>query len=209
MAALGAAILLQTTTPLAHAEGINTDFTNKDNWLFRLRAVSVTPAEDSITSIGGRVTADDQVVPEFDITYFWTDHIATELILAVTPHDMGAKDTAIGNVDFGDVWLLPPTLTLQYHFTPEQTFRPYVGAGINYTVFFNEDPVDVASIHYENGFGYDLQVGFDYGLNANWAINADVKKVFLNTDVKINGGAITADVDLDPWIFGVGVAYRF
>ena len=138
------------------------DFKDLNRWIFRLRLLNVDPDEDSnISTIGGQADVDDAFVPEFDITYFFTKNIAAELILAVTPHDVVANNTALGNVDLGDVWLLPPTLNLQYHFCPDSKFRPYVGAGINYTVFFNEDSGAVDSIDYDNGFGYSLQAGFD------------------------------------------------
>lgn len=120
--------------------------------------------------------------------------------------------TSAGQVDLSDVWLLPPTLTLQYHFLPHsETFRPYIGAGVNYTHFYNEDAGAANSIDYDDSFGYALQAGMDYGINDNWAVNIDVKKVMINTDVtiKTGGNTINADVDIDPWVFGVGVAYRF
>lgn len=180
--------------------------------LVRVRGILVAPDESStVNVIGGDADADNSVVPELDFSYFFTDNIAAELILATTRHDMSVDNSAIGDVDLGEVWLLPPTLTLQYHFKNDSAVTPYVGAGLNYTVFYGEDAPGgtVTSIDYENGIGYALQVGLDYGVGDNWVLNADLKKVFLNTDVSINGGAITADVDLDPWIFGIGVGYRF
>jgi outer membrane protein len=187
------------------------DWDAKERFMIRVRAIDVVPDadENSSTSIGGNISAEDQIVPEVDFTYFFTDNIAAELIAAVTPHQMGADNTALGNLNFGDVWLLPPTLTAQYHFNPHGQFRPYVGAGINYTYYFNEDHGDVNDVDYESGFGYAFQAGMDYALDEHWALNADVKKVYHNVDAKVNGGAVTADVDLDPWIFGVGVGYRF
>jgi len=182
---------------------------DKSPWLVRLRLIDVAPEESSTVSIGGEATASSRVMPELDISYFWTDNFATELILATTKHSMGATGTSLGDLDLGHVWVLPPTFLLQYHFNPEGQFRPYVGAGVNYTVFYSEDAGDVDSIEYDDGFGYALQAGIDVGINDNWAINADVKKLFLNTDASINGGAVTADVDLDPWVFGLGLAYRF
>ncbi|MFC3052762.1 OmpW/AlkL family protein [Kordiimonas pumila] len=182
---------------------------DKSPWLVRLRLIDVAPDESSTVSIGGAVTADSKIMPELDISYFWTDHFATELILATTKHSMGATGTALGDLDLGHVWVLPPTFLAQYHFNPGGQVRPYVGAGLNYTFFYNNNPGDVASIKYSNGFGYALQAGVDVGLDDHWAINADVKKLFLNTDASINGGAVTADVDLDPWVFGLGLAYRF
>jgi outer membrane protein len=117
----------------------------------------------------------------------------------------------VGNVDLGDVKLLPPTLTLQYHLIPDGKFRPYIGAGVNYTVFFDDDPGDARSIDYDNAFGFALQAGVDVGINEHWAINFDVKKIWLDTDVSVKalGTTVKTEVDIDPWLFGIGLAYRF
>ena len=111
----------------------------------------------------------------------------------------------------GSVWLLPPTLTLQYHFLPTSRFSPYVGAGLNYTIFYNEKKGALRSISYDDNIGYALQAGIDYAIAGAWSLNVDVKKLWLNTDVKANlgGTALKADVDINPWIFGVGLGYRF
>ena len=209
--------LLLATVSVAMLAGIASPaMAEQGDWLFRLRALNVSPDEGaSITPIGGDVSIDSSIVPEFDITYFFTDNIAAELILGVTPHDVKAVNTSLGELDLGDVTLLPPTLTLQYHFNPEGQFRPYVGAGINYTHFFNEDlPSGSAlnSISYDASFGWAAQVGFDYAINEKWFFNVDLKKVSINTDVTIDAGAlgtVKADTDIDPWIFGVGVGWRY
>ncbi|MDA0229179.1 MAG: OmpW family protein [Proteobacteria bacterium] len=183
-----------------------------DSWLLRLRGIHMSAdVSSTVDPIGGSVDVNSDTVPEFDITYFFTDNIAAELILATTRHRANVTGSTLGNVDLGKVSMLPPTLTLQWHFLPGEDFRPYVGAGLNYTFFYDESAPrgTVASINYENNFGYALQTGLDYGIDDHWGINVDIKKVFLSTDVTLNGGAITADVDLDPWIFGLGVAYRF
>ncbi|MDY6950396.1 MAG: OmpW family outer membrane protein [Thermodesulfobacteriota bacterium] len=182
-------------------------------WLVRLRALAVVPDEEStdITQIGGEAEVDDAFTAELDISYFFTENIAAEMIFGVADHDVEAVDTAVGDVDLGDVWLLPPTLTLQYHFMPAAQFRPYVGAGINYTIFFGEDEGDADDIEYDDGFGFALQAGFDWGLNDKWAINVDVKKIWLETDVAVDAlnTTVETEVDLDPWFIGVGVAYKF
>ncbi len=174
--------------------------------------LNVSPDESAtIVPIGGDVDIDTSFVPELDISYFFTDRIAAELILAVTPHDVMAIGTAAGNIDLGDVTLLPPTLTLQYHFLPEGTIHPYVGAGINYTVFFNDDlPAGgiATSIDYDNSFGFARQGGIDFDVNENWFLNVDVKYISINTDVTINN-AISADVDIETWVFGIGIGRRF
>lgn len=147
-------------------------------------------------------------MPELDISYFFTDNISTELILATSKHNMSEKSP---NVDLGSVWVLPPTLTLQYHFNNPSNFVPYVGAGLNYTIFYNDDPGAADTIKYRNGIGYAFQTGIDYKLDQHWMLNLDIKKIMLNTDAVVNVGAgnVRADVDLDPWVVGFGVGYRF
>lgn len=200
------------TTAIAALAFTGTTEAAEGDWVFRLRALGVAPNESAtITPIGGDVAIDTSYVPELDISYFFTDHIAAELILGVTPHDVMAVNTAAGNIDLGSVTLLPPTLTVQYHFQPEASFRPYIGAGVNYTVFFNEDLPAVGaatSISYDNSFGLAAQVGADIDLNETWFLNVDLKWVDINSDVTVNN-TITADVDIDPWIFGIGVGRRF
>jgi len=180
--------------------------------LMRARAIYVVPDEDATTSIGGNVGINNDIVPELDFTYFVTDNIGVELILATTKHHVTAVDTALGaSASLGSVMLLPPTLTLQYHFNPKGDFSPYIGAGVNYTFYYDESAPGgaITDIDYDDGFGVALQAGFDYKIDEKWSFNVDVKKIWLNTDVKVNGGAVTADVDIQPWIFGVGVGYTF
>lgn len=184
----------------------DTDVMNPHNWQLRLRGIDVVPQESSSGTIAGHATAGDNVVPELDISYFFTDHISTELILATSRHDIGWQP---GGLNLGHVWALPPTLTAQYHFMTEKQFSPYVGAGVNYTMFYNSDPGTFNKVTYSNSFGPALQAGFDYKLDGHWMLNADVKKIWMNTDVNVNNGAVRASVDLDPWVFGLGFGYRF
>ena len=87
----------------------------------------------------------------------------------------------------------------------------YLGAGINFTHFFNEDLSAIDDIDYEDNFGFAFQAGFDYELNKNWALNLEVKKILIDTDARVRSGTsrFRADIDIDPWVFGVGIAYRF
>lgn len=183
------------------------DFSNLDRWVFRARAIDVHPDVNSeVTGLAADITANNQVVPELDFTYFWTENIASELILASSRHEMGANN----GTDLGDVLVVPPHLTMQYHFQPDSSaFRPYVGAGLGYLIYLNEHSGAVTSIDYQNSVSYDLQVGADFPIDDNWAFNLDVKKLYHNVDVSVNGGAIAADVNLDPWVVGAGLAYRF
>lgn len=176
-------------------------------WMIRGRALIVVPEESAdIPALpGSDVSIDNSVVPELDITYFFTPNIAAELILGTTPHDANVKNPS---VDLGSVWLLPPTLTLQYHFMPEGKIRPYVGAGVNYTIFYGKDEPTGTTVDYENSFGWALQAGVDIPINDHWSMNVDVKQLFLSTDVTVNG-AVKADVDINPTLIGIGVGYRF
>ncbi|MDX2073537.1 MAG: OmpW family protein [Alphaproteobacteria bacterium] len=188
--------------------------TEAGDWVVRARAVGVLPQEDAdITGAvtGSSIDIENSLVPEVDISYFITPNIAMELVLATTPHDVSAQNTSSGNLDLGNAWLLPPTLTAQYHFTDFGAWKPYVGAGANYTIFYKEKAAgsSIADIEYDNSFGPALQVGMDYMIDERWMLNIDIKKIWINSDVKINGGAVRADVDINPWLVGVGVGYRF
>lgn len=184
-------------------------------WQIRARLISVIPDEKAaIETIGGDVSIKTAFVPELDFTYFFTENWAAELILATTKHDVKAVNTAVGNIDLGDVWLLPPTLTVQYHFTGGK-LKPYVGTGINYTIFYGVDEGPVANdIDYDNSVGFALQAGLDYDLNDKWFLNLDIKKIFLQTDATINatsalGATVGADVDINPLVVGLGIGMRF
>ncbi|MGW9686694.1 OmpW/AlkL family protein [Flagellimonas sp. 2504JD1-5] len=187
---------------------------NGSPWQFRLRGIVVTPDENAdIEAIGGDVAISTTVVPELDISYFFDENWSLELILATTKHDVEAVGTAAGDIDLGHVWLLPPTLTGQYHFTGGD-FIPYLGAGLNLTLFYGVDEGPVADdVDYDTAVGYALQGGFDFMLNDRWFLNADVKKLFLNTDATVNattalGATVGADVDINPWIIGFGVGVK-
>lgn len=188
------------------------------DWLIRGRIIGVLPEEGTnVPALGGDADASDEYVPELDISYFVTDNIAVELILATAKHQMSLEGSSAGDVDLGEVWLLPPTLTVQYHFDPglPGAMTPYIGGGLNYSLFYNEEgaPGSAASAtDYENAVGYVFQAGLDIPAGQNWYMNLDLKKIWVNTDITVDlaaGGSVTGDVDLDPWILGLGVGYKF
>lgn len=204
-------------------------YADDNPWMLRGRILGVMPDASGDLSVAGTalvgdIDIDDQYVPELDITYFINDNLAVELILAVTPHDVGAVGVTVpgaltdAQIDLGDVWLLPPTLTLQYHFDTGTQFKPYVGAGLNATFFFDEDQGSVADgIDYDPSFGGALQIGVDYDLDGEpggWLLNADIKKVWINTDVTVDfttalGASVDAEVDINPTVVGIGFGYKF
>ncbi len=207
LALMSTASLCAFSTPSLAQDG--TDWLAKERFQIRARAIGVFADGEGRESVTGLKTdVGDAITPEFDITYFFTDNVAAELIAATAQHEVSA-----GTNDLGETWILPPTLTLQYHFTPDNKFSPYVGAGLNYSYFYGEDDgTGFNDLDVHGGFGYAVQAGFDYWLNDHWGINFDAKYIDLEIDAKVNLGttALSAgDVDLNPWIIGGGVSYRF
>ena len=182
-------------------------------FMVRLRAIGVIPEDNSsaISTIGGTVEASSTATPEVDFSYFLTDHIAFELIAATTRHTITANNTVLGKVAVGTTWILPPTLTVQYHFFPHDRFSPYVGAGLNVSFFYGSSAAGGAVTHLslENAVGPALQAGFDYNVSGHWFANFDVKQIFLTTTAHLNHGAIHAKTALDPLVIGAGIGYRF
>lgn len=184
----------------------------------RLRGLGVlTDESGEITSAAGaplglNAEVTSEFVPEVDISYFFTPYLAAELVLATTRHEVDAVAGGT-HIPVGKVNLLPPTLTVQYHPMPSSRFSPYFGAGINYTIFYNEDAAGgtITSTSYDDSVGYAFQAGMDVAISGNWSLNFDVKKVFLDTKVEGNGtiGPWKSDVDLNPVLVGFGLGYRF
>lgn len=211
------------TVNFVNAQDNETKEESKSNefkrWQVRLRGVGVvTPNQSAkIGIIGGDVQISDAFIPELDFTYFFTEHFAAELILGTAKHDVKAINTIAGDIDLGSAWLLPPTLTAQYHFytSDKKIFKPYIGAGVNYTLFYNVKSGAVADVKYDNALGYAAQVGFDLMLDDTFFINVDAKRLFLSTDVTVDatnlvpGLVVPAEVDIDPWLFGIGVGMKF
>jgi len=190
----------------------NSQFKSAGKWLVGLKVLNLDPDVDSNLSIGGKAKVDDDTVPELDIRYFITDNIALETILGYTEHSVATVNTILGNVNLGTTKVLPPTITLQYHFNTEGNFLPYIGAGINYTFFFDDKPGDAIGITYKDNVGFAFNFGFDYVLGENNYFNIDIKKYALSTDVVVDAGpagVATADVDLDPLAISIGYGWRF
>lgn len=202
--------LLVTSTLLTVFYASQVLAADEGKWLVRGRVLDVIPVESGdISPIGGNAKISNDVVPEIDVSYFFSPNIAVELIAATSKHDVTAKSTSLGDVNAGDVWLLPPTLTLQYHFTQLKSIKPYVGAGINYTHFYNADSGDLNNAKYSDSVGPALQVGVDIPIKDHWYFNFDVKKLWIKTDAKFNDGTIRSNVDINPWVVGTGIGYRF
>jgi outer membrane protein len=205
------------------------------DWVVRLRAADISPSEDSnlgkvvnknvgpVINTGAELSVDNNWIPEFDISYYFTKNIAAELILATgSKHDVSiSKSTSatLPNQLLGSVDVLPPTLLAQWHFNPDQTIDPYLGAGINYSAMLDRNlnlrqgPLAGTKIKVDSdSWGYALQAGVDINLKDGWLINADVKYITLDTDVKLklaSGWTKIDSLDINPWVFGIGIGKKF
>jgi outer membrane protein len=186
----------------------------KGDWIVTGRITDVSSsADDSIFTSGGvdtglNVDVGNSTMPTLGFTYFLTDNISVEAILGATQHEIRAQGGAT-DVAVHETWVLPPVVTLQYRPAPEARVSPYVGAGINYMLFFDGKDQNGFTVDLEDGFGYALQAGADVALTGPWTLNVDVKKVWFDTEATVNGGALTSDVNLDPLVVSVGIGRKF
>ena len=172
-------------------------------WMVRARAVHLDSSNGDSTGLG--LAINNKWMPEVDISYFFNKNVAVELILTV-PQKQKLSSSVIGG-EIGTFKHLPPTLTAQYHFTDLGSFKPYLGAGINYTRLSSVNlpaGVDVD----RNSVGLALQAGVDIPLSKNLYLNLDVKKLQLKTDVSV-GGVNQGEFKVNPVLVGVGLGWRF
>jgi outer membrane protein len=172
-------------------------------WMVRVRAVHLDSANKDSTGLG--LSVNNKTIPELDISYFLSPNMAVELILTA-PQKHTLSSSALGG-PIGTLKHLPPTLLAQYHFTGNSGFKPYVGAGINYTRFSSVNLPAGVDID-RNSYGAALQVGVDMPLSGNMYLNFDVKKVYISTDVTV-AGADVGSFKVNPLLVGVGLGWRF
>ncbi|MFY7973076.1 MAG: OmpW/AlkL family protein [Rubrivivax sp.] len=178
----------------------------KGDWLVRARALHLDSANKDSTGLG--LTVNNKTFLEVDITRFLSPNLAVELVLALPQkHTLKSNGSEIGSLKH-----LPPTLSLQYHATGLGGFRPYVGAGLNYTRFMDVEFVPaLAALNpsiKKNSYGLSFQVGADVLLGGGWVLNVDVKKVQIATEVTA-GGSKLGKFKVDPVLFSVGAGMRF
>jgi outer membrane protein len=192
-------VAIAAVSLLASGAALAQDFQN-GTVLVRARAVHLDSANKDSTGLN--LSVNNKWLPEVDVSYFFSPNLAVELILTVPQkHSVSAGDTRIGSLRH-----LPPTLSLQYHFAGAG-FKPYVGAGLNYTRFSSVHLPDGVDIK-RNSVGMSLQAGVDIPLDKNLYLNLDVKKVYLGTKVSA-GGSELGKFKVDPLLIGVGLGWRF
>lgn len=217
---LGAASLcsIMAMPAISHEEG---------DWILRVGTATVDPSESSSTVStattgalpGTSVGLDSDTQLGLNIAYMLTDNIAVEL-LAATPfsHDITVKGLG-ASFNFGETKHLPPTLSVQYYFGQKNsTVRPYVGVGLNYTVFFDESLSNTSkaslganNLQIDDSYGLAAQAGVDYMLSEKWLINASIWHMDIDTEASFDSalGKGKVDIDIDPWAYMLSVGYKF
>jgi outer membrane protein len=193
-----AALLLSSLGLTAQVHAVS-----QGDWLLRFGGATVNPNDSS--DLPGLGVDDGQAI-YINATYMIRDNIGLEL-LAATPF---THDITLNGAKIGETQHLPPTFSVQYHFSPKASFRPYVGAGINYTTFFSEeiDPGVGTSLSLDDSWGLAVQAGFDVDISKDWFFNADIRYIDIETTATISGST-NVDVTIDPTVISLGVGTRF
>ncbi|MBT8069454.1 MAG: OmpW family protein [Xanthomonadales bacterium] len=174
------------------------------DWLVRAGASYVNPASDN----SDIVSVEPGTSFTINLTYMMTDVWAIE-VLAAYPfkHDIELLDgTKVGSTKH-----LPPTVSLQYHFRPTEQFQPYVGIGLNYTTFSSEKttgPLEGTDLKLGDSWGLGGEIGFDMMFNDDWFFNANVRYLDIDTKARLDGASL-GKVNIDPWVFGGHIGFRF
>lgn len=217
-------ILFASMVLVAAAAPAQADPIQSGDVLVRLRGILVAPNEKSggITPAfpNERVKVGNDIMPEVDVTYMATPHVGFELIAATTKHRISGTSGTTGSIGrLGSAWALPPTLTAQYHPIADGPVRPYVGAGVNYTLFYSEKasaPLESAvgktRVRLSDSAGWAGQAGVDIDLTPRVFLNLDVKYIDIDTKARLAttaAGVQRVRVSIDPIVVGVGIGTRF
>lgn len=180
----------------------------KGDMLLGLGAHYVMPKDSDSTTAAGPIDVDGAASATITFEYFIADNIGIE-VLAAWPFEHDINLGGAGKI--GSTKHLPPTVSLQYHFTNSSKFTPFVGAGLNYTTFFDESTsgaLSGASLSLDDSWGLALHAGLDYEISEKGSLRADVRWIDIDTEAKVNGTSI-GDVNIDPWIFGAAYVFKF
>lgn len=220
---IAAAASLALLAPACAASAETPQGIGSGDVLLRVRVIGVIPSDKSGSVLpalpGEHVSVSNSVMPEVDLTYMASDNIGFELIAATTRHHVSGKTGTTGAIGrLLSSWVLPPTLTAQYHFNPKGVIRPYVGAGLNYTVFWNEKSskalrtaVGPTAVHLSDSFGWAVQAGIDVDISPKVFANLDVKYIDMDTTARLRttaAGTQRVRVHVDPLVIGVGLGFR-
>jgi outer membrane protein len=196
---VSAALAVVLTCPIANAY-------EKGDWLVRVGAGLVDPKSDN----SDIVSVDSGAAVVFNGTYFFTPNVALE-VLAATPFSRDVELEADGS-KVGEVKHLPPTFSLQYHFDTAGKFRPYVGAGLNYTIFFDEDTTGALAgtdLDLDDSFGLAAQLGTDIDISETMFLNIDIRWMDIDADAEVSPIGLSIDVEVDPMVYSLALGWKF
>ncbi|WP_299404048.1 OmpW family outer membrane protein [uncultured Roseobacter sp.] len=191
---LSSALALLAAPALAQSQG---------DWTIGLGLANVNPKSGNGTLAGSEADIDDDIALTFTFEYFIRENLGIEL-LAATPFE---HDISIGGAAAGSTKHLPPTLSLNYHFANASAWTPYVGAGINYTTFFEEESA-LGTLELDDSFGVSLQAGVDYQISDAGSLRLNVRWFDIDTDATLNGASI-GTAEIDPILVGVAYVHKF
>lgn len=178
----------------------------KGDWLLRVGAGMVDPKSDN----GTVVSVDSGSALVFNGSYFFTPNVSFE-ILAATPFSHDIHDPT-GATKLAETKHLPPTFSLNYHFNTDSAFHPYVGAGLNYTLFFDEETTSAlpnTSLSLDGSLGLAVQAGADFDLTDKMFLNVAVRWVDIDTDASIPEVPLNFDVEIDPMVYSIALGWKF
>ena len=154
------------------------------------------------------VNVDSNAELSLGVTYYFTPNVALDVLGALPfKHDIKLN----GGPKVGSTKQLPPTIGVQYHFMPHAVFDPYVGVGVNYTLFFDKKttgPLAGTKLSLSNSFGPAVQAGGDFSFAKDWVLGVDLRWAKIKTEAKVNGNSI-GDVKIDPLVYGITIGKRF
>ena len=181
---------------------------SKGDMTLGLGVAWVNPDNSYSTTAAGGLRPDDDWRPSLTFEYFIADNIGIE-VLAATPFEHKVELAGAGNV--AKVKHLPPTVSLQYHFDTGSGIKPFVGAGLNYTHFWDEKGIGALTgvpVSLDDSWGIALHAGLDVAINEKASIRTDVRWINIETDVKV-GGAPIGKVKINPVVVGMSYVMKF
>ncbi len=183
------------------------------DWPVRARVLHLRPLDDG-GGIGpdlsaSRARADGAIVPEFDLTYAFTENLALELVAAIGPHGREGEGAITSLEDIAQAWLPPPTLTLEYRFLRHGRVRPYIGAGVNFILSFADDAARPADADLDSAWRPALQAGLDIEIAGGWFVNLDVTYLKIDSEAALPPPGPSGAVDIDPIVIGLGAGLNF
>ena len=176
---------------------------SQGDWTFGVGVINVNPKSNNGTLAGGATTLGDDTQISLTVEYFIRDNIGIEL-LAATPFEHNINIAGVGTATAKQ---LPPTLSVNYHFPTKGKIKPFIGAGINYTTFFEEETA-LGVLKLEDSWGFALQAGADWQISDNGALRLNVRYMDIESDAYLNGASI-GKAEIDPVTIGFSYVHRF